>query len=76
MAHPYGSNYWEALVQGRWRKDRWVLRELFSVAVMGQDTGSSANSSYGNNIFLNENSRPLRDSTHSGRAQLALWVIR
>ena len=63
LAHPYGSNFWEALVQGEWRKDRWVLRDLFSVAVMGQDTGTSANSSYGNNIFLNENSRPLRDST-------------
>jgi hypothetical protein len=62
LAHPYGSNFWEALTQGEWRKDRWLVRELFSVAVMGQDTSTAPYGSYGNNIFLNENSRPLRDS--------------
>jgi hypothetical protein len=62
LAHPYGSNFWEALVQGEWRKDRWLVRELFSAALMGQDTSNAPNSSYGSNIFLPENSRPLRDS--------------
>lgn len=62
LAHPYGSNFWEALVQGEWRKDRWLVRELFSAALMGQDTSDAPNSSYGSNIFLPENSRPLRDS--------------
>jgi hypothetical protein len=62
LAHPYGSNFWEALVQGEWRRDRWVVRDLVSYALMGSDTSRAPNNSYGNNIFLNENSRPLRDS--------------
>lgn len=61
LAHPYGSNFWEALVQGEWRRDRWLVRDLFSVAQLGSDTSNAPNSSYGNNIFLPESARPLRD---------------
>jgi hypothetical protein len=62
LAHPYGSNFWEAIAQGEWRRDRWVVRDLVSYALMGSDTSNAKYNSYGNNIFLNENSRPLRDS--------------
>jgi hypothetical protein len=62
LAHPYGSNFWEWLVQGEWRKDRWLLRDVFSFAVLGQDTSAAENSSFGNNLFLPESARPVRDS--------------
>ncbi|MFT3884766.1 MAG: hypothetical protein QM724_04855 [Flavobacteriales bacterium] len=58
LAHPYGSNFWEALVQGQWRKGAWYVSELCSYALMGQDT-SAVQGSYGNNIFLPETARPL-----------------
>jgi hypothetical protein len=48
-------------VQGEWRRDRWLVRDLFSVAQLGSDTSNAPNSSYGNNIFLPESARPLRD---------------
>ncbi|HMU12800.1 MAG: hypothetical protein JST41_07970 [Bacteroidetes bacterium] len=62
LAHPYGSNFWEALVQGEWRKDHWLVREVFSFAVLGQDTSTANDQSYGNNMFLPESARPVRDS--------------
>ncbi len=61
LAHPYGSNFWEAIAQGEWRRDRWLVRDLLSIAQLGTDTSSAPNSSYGNNIFLPENARPLSD---------------
>ncbi|MBL0046446.1 MAG: hypothetical protein IPP33_19245 [Flavobacteriales bacterium] len=61
LAHPYGSNFWEAIAQGEFRKKRLVLSDLLSVAMLGEDTGSTAYSSYGNNLFLPESARPLRD---------------
>jgi hypothetical protein len=61
LAHPYGSNFWEVLAQGEYRKDHWVLSDVLSVAMLGQDTSAAANSSFGNNLFLAENARPLRD---------------
>jgi hypothetical protein len=67
LAHPYGSNFLELLVQGQWRKDRWLLSDVFSFAVLGQDTSSADNGSYGSNLFLPESARPLRDS--DGRPQ-------
>lgn len=62
LAHPYGSNFWELLGQAEWRKDRFVVSEVFSFAVLGQDTSSADNSSYGSNLFLPESARPVRDS--------------
>ncbi len=59
LAHPYGSNFWEALGQVEWRKGNWYLSEVVSYALMGQDTSSDTHSSYGNNIFLPEVSRPI-----------------
>lgn len=64
LAHPYGSNFWEALVQGEWRKDRWVLTDVLSFALLGQDTSSAENTSYGNNLYLPEDERPLSDGVH------------
>ncbi|HEX2617724.1 MAG TPA: hypothetical protein VHL57_09295, partial [Flavobacteriales bacterium] len=58
LAHPYGSNCWEALGQGEWRTGNWLLSEVISYAYMGQDTGRTTRSSYGNNIFLPESARP------------------
>lgn len=65
LAHPYGSGFLEALVQGEWRRDRWMVGNVFSFAVMGQDTTDAANGSYGNNIFLPESDRPLRDGVRA-----------
>ena len=62
LAHPYGSNFWELLLRGEWRKDRWVLSDLFSYAVLGQDTSAAEHSSYGSNPFLPESARPVRDN--------------
>ena len=59
LAHPYGSNFLEALAIGEYRRDRWNYRALLSMAVMGQDTGEW---SWGNNIFRPESDRPPRDS--------------
>lgn len=67
LAHPYGSNFWEVLGQAEWRKDRLVLSEVFSLAVLGQDTSTADNNSYGSNLFLPESARPVRDS--DGRPQ-------
>jgi hypothetical protein len=64
LAHPYGSNFNEVLSSGEWRKGRWYARELFSWALMGQDTGEW---SWGNNIFRPESDRPPRDD--EGRRQ-------
>jgi len=35
---------------------------VFSFAILGQDTSAAENSSFGNNMFLPENARPVRDS--------------
>ncbi len=61
LAHPYGSNFQEGLAQAEWRTGRWVLSDLLSFAMLGQDTSTDANNSFGNNLFLPENARPLRD---------------
>lgn len=62
LAHPYGSNFWELLVQGEWRKGPWVASDIFSFAVLGQDTTQEEHGSFGNNMFLPESARPVRDS--------------
>lgn len=54
LAHPFGSNFWEWLSDFSYRKDRLTLRNTFSIAEMGQDTGQF---SWGNNIFRPENDR-------------------
>lgn len=58
LAHPYGSGFMELLAQGEWRKGRWVIGNVFSYALMGRDTATTAAGSYGNNIFLPEDERP------------------
>ena len=67
LAHPYGSNFWELLVKGEWRKGRWLLTDVFSFAVLGQDTITGEHGSYGTNPFLPESARPIRDD--DGRPQ-------
>lgn len=62
LAHPYGSNFWELLIKGEWRKDRWLLSDVFSFAVLGQDTSAEDHNSYGTNLFLPESARPVRDT--------------
>ena len=59
LAHPYGSGFMELLAQGEWRHGRWVVGNVFSYAVMGRDTATATTGSYGNNIFLPEDDRPL-----------------
>lgn len=60
LAHPYGAGFVEALVQGEWRKGPWLLENVFSWCVMGQDTAAGPGANYGNNIFLSDLDRPLR----------------
>ena len=61
LAHPYGNNFWEVLVQGEYRTGRMVFSDLASIAVMGQDTDQY---SYGNSVFAQESQRPLTDGVH------------
>ncbi|MGV9012387.1 MAG: hypothetical protein ACOH13_07320 [Flavobacteriales bacterium] len=63
LAHPYGSGFLEAIVQGEWRSGRWLLSNTFSYAVMGRDSTTGPNGSYGNNIFLSERDRTLKDAS-------------
>jgi hypothetical protein len=58
LAHPYGSGFAEGLLQGEWRQGRWLLSNVLSYAVMGRDSVTTGNGSYGNNIFLPEDERP------------------
>ncbi|MCB0773993.1 MAG: hypothetical protein KDB93_11535 [Flavobacteriales bacterium] len=58
LAHPYGSGFMEALVQGEWRKGPWLVSQLFSAAIMGQDTTFGPGRNHGNNIFLSDSDRP------------------
>lgn len=60
LAHPYGAGFVEALVQGEWRKGPWLLENVFSWCLMGQDTATGPGANYGNNIFLSDLDRPLR----------------
>jgi hypothetical protein len=60
LAHPFGSNFWEWLSEFTYRKDRLTIKNIFSIAEMGQDTGVF---SWGNNIFRPENDRPRQDGT-------------
>jgi hypothetical protein len=59
LAHPYGSNFWEGLVQARWQRAHWVGSAVVSYARMGVEPADGP--SYGNNIFRPESERPLRD---------------
>lgn len=59
LAHPYGSGFLEGIAQGEWRSGRWLLSNTFSYAVMGRDSTTGPNSSFGNNIFLSERDRVL-----------------
>jgi hypothetical protein len=61
LAHPYGSGFVEGILQGEWRKGRWLVTNIASMAVMGSDTSSTAFSSYGNNIFRPDSDRLRRD---------------
>lgn len=60
LAHPYGSGFLEAIAQGEYRRGRWLLSNTFSYAVMGRDSATGPNSSFGNNIFLSERDRSLQ----------------
>ena len=55
LAHPYGSNFWEWINVGSYRRDRLTITNTLSVAEMGVDTGQF---SFGNDIFRPENDRP------------------
>lgn len=61
LAHPYGSGFWEAIGQGIWRRDQWLVELTASYAVMGQDTSAAAYGSFGNDIFRSDSDRPRRD---------------
>lgn len=59
LAHPYGSGFVEGLVQGEWRKGPWLVSNIFSWTLMGQDTAFGPERNNGNNIFLSDSDRPL-----------------
>ncbi|MBK6410689.1 MAG: hypothetical protein IPF78_13500 [Flavobacteriales bacterium] len=61
LAHPYGSGFLEGLAEGEWRHGRWLIGDILSYAIMGRDTASGPNNSYGNNIYLPEDDRVLTD---------------
>ena len=39
----------------------WLIGDILSYAIMGRDTASGPNNSYGNNIYLPEDDRVLTD---------------
>lgn len=65
LAHPYGSGFLEWIAQGEWRRGPWWISNVFSWAVMGQDSTSGPGGSFGNDIFLSERDRALQDATHA-----------
>ncbi|HRD53455.1 MAG TPA: hypothetical protein PKY96_12485 [Flavobacteriales bacterium] len=54
LAHPYGSNFQEALGQAEWSNGRMLYTLRGSMAWLGRDTTYS----WGNNIFRPESDRP------------------
>ena len=62
LAHPYGSGFLEGLVQGEWRKGSWLVSNVFSYAIMGQDTTLGPGGSYGNNLFRSDSDRPAGEN--------------
>lgn len=54
LAHPYGSNFQEALAHADYTKERWLFSVRASMAWLGRDSVDS----YGNNIFRPERDRP------------------
>ena len=54
LTHPYGSNFQEAIAQGEWSRERWLLGVRASMAWLGRDTLES----FGNSIFRPETERP------------------
>lgn len=60
LAHPFGSNFWEWISVGTYRRDRLTLTNTLSIAEMGVDTGIY---SYGNNIFRSEKDRPTSSTS-------------
>jgi hypothetical protein len=61
LAHPYGSGFLEGIAQGIWRHGAWLISDIASWSVMGQDTSAA---SYGNDIFQPESDRPTTDGIH------------
>jgi hypothetical protein len=57
LAHPYGSNFQEALLRAEWQRARWTIGAHTSMAWLGADSVAS----YGNNIFRPESDRPRVD---------------
>ena len=55
LAHPYGSNFQEAIAQAEWAHGRWLHSVRTSMAWLGSDTTFSQ----GNNIFRPESDRVL-----------------
>lgn len=58
LAHPYGSNFQEGLVNMALVRDRWVFSAKGSMAWLGEDSVLS----YGANIFRPERDRPLKEN--------------
>ncbi len=54
LAHPLGANFWEAVGILRYNYHRWHLDAKISYAEVGYD---SAGSNFGQNVFLNYNTR-------------------
>lgn len=62
LAHPYEAGFLEGLIQGQWRTGNWLIEDVFSWAVMGQDTGHLPADNHGNNIFIGDSHRPLEQA--------------
>lgn len=56
LAHPLGANFTEAVNFVNYRYKRWFSEIRIQYARLGEDT---AGINYGNNVFLNYNSRPF-----------------
>lgn len=55
LAHPYGANFFEALVELKWQHKRWAAMFFYNYSVRGKNNG---NWNYGGDIYVPYINRP------------------
>lgn len=60
LAHPWGANFSEAILIGRYNYERWYVDAKLILGIRGLDFNNGTdNFSYGGDIFRSENDRPF-----------------
>jgi hypothetical protein len=61
LAHPYGANFSELLIEVKWKNKKWEGELFVSYSLKGYDSDSL---NYGGNIFIPYINRPINDFGH------------